>query len=94
MEQETVKNLTKVGLRFVGVITIFAGLILTTMVLFQVMAAATSFPQVLPPGMSVEIEGAFGRMGYWAVIGYSTIVAWGWLLIRFARPIARGIARW
>ncbi|MBL37098.1 MAG: hypothetical protein CMP07_01695 [Xanthomonadales bacterium] len=97
MDQETVRNLTTVALRLIGVITILVGLILTTMVFFQVMAAlsaASGFPQELPRGMTMEIKGAFGRMGYWAVLSFLTIVAWGWLLIRFARPIAKGIAKW
>lgn len=96
MDQETVKNLTTVTLRLIGVITILVGLILTTLALFQIMAAfsATSgFPQGLPRGMSIEMKGAFGRMGYWAVLSHLTVVAWGWLLIRFARPIAQGIAK-
>lgn len=97
MDQETVKNLTTLTLRLIGVITILVGLILTTLAFFQIMAAlsaASGFPQDLPRGVSVELKGAFGRMGYWAVLSYLTIVAWGWLLIRFARPIANGIARW
>lgn len=97
MDQETVRNLTTVTLRLIGVITILVGLILTTLAFFQIMAAfsvAAGFPQDLPRGVSVELKGAFGRMGYWEVLSYLTVVAWGWLLIRFARPIAKGIAKW
>lgn len=97
MDQETVRNLTTLILRLIGVITILVGLILTTLAFFQIMAAfsaASGFPQDLPRGVSVELKGAFGRMGYWAVLSNLTVVAWGWLLIRFARPIARGIAKW
>lgn len=96
MEQRTIEHGTTVFLRLVGVLTIFIGLIWTGDTVLQLLAArsATSgFPQGLPPGMSVNLKGAVGRMGGWAIGARLAIVIWGTLMLALARSIARGIAK-
>jgi len=84
-------------LRVAGVLTIFIGLILTTHVVVQLIAAHSAmsgFPGgQLPQGMTVNIKGAAGRAGNWAIFGQVTTSLWGGLLVALARRIAEGVAR-
>lgn len=96
MEQKSIERVTTIALRTAGVLTILIGLILTTHTVLQLIAAhsaASGLPQGLPPGMRVNLTGAVGRVGYWAVAGQITIIIWGALLIAFAQPIATSITR-
>ncbi len=96
MDQKTVEHLTTIALRLIGVATILIGLIITTLTIFQLIAAQSAisgFPQGMPPGMSINLKGALGRVGYWALAGQVAIVVWGWLLTVFAQPIAKSISR-
>jgi hypothetical protein len=96
MEQKSIEHVTTVVLRFVGVLTIFIGLILVTHTVFQLLAAqsvTSGFPQGLPRGMSVSMKGAAGRLGAWAIVAQGAVMGWGGLLFALARPIAERIAR-
>jgi hypothetical protein len=96
MEQKSIERIVTVVLRFLGVLTIFIGLILTTHTVFQLIAAhsvTSGFPQGLPPGMNVTLKGAAGRAGTWAVAAQIAVIVWGGLLVALAKPVAEGIAR-
>jgi hypothetical protein len=95
MEQKSIEHVTTVVLRFVGVLTIFIGLILVTYTIFQLLAAqsvTSGFPQGLPRGMSVSVKGAAGRLGAWAIAAQIAVMVWGGLLFALAKPIAERIA--
>jgi hypothetical protein len=96
MEQKTVEHGMTIFLRLVGVLTIFIGLIWTSETVLQLLAAraaTSSFREGMPPGMSVNLKGAAGRMGGWAVGARLAVVIWGTLMLASARSIARGITR-
>ena len=95
MEQKSIEHMTTVALRFVGVLTIFIGLILVTQTILQLLAAhsvTSGFPQGLPHGMTVSVKGAAGRVGIWAIAAHGMVLVWGGLLVGLASPVARGIA--
>lgn len=96
MEQTSIERVTAVVLRIAGVLTILVGLILVTHTVLQLIAAhsaASGLPRGLPPGMTVNVKGAVGRVGFWAIAGQIMTIVWGALLIRLARPIATSITK-
>jgi hypothetical protein len=96
MEQRSIEHVTTIILRLAGVLTIFIGLILATHIILQLIAArsaASGFPQGLPPGMSINLKGAAGRVGGWAIVAQIATIAWGALLAAFAQPIAKNITK-
>ena len=94
MEQKSVERVVTVGLRFLGVLTIFIGLILTGNTIIQLLAAhSVTSGMGLPPGMNVSLQGAAGRTGAWAVGARIAVIGWGVLLMATATPLARNIAR-
>ncbi|MCP4711245.1 MAG: hypothetical protein GY869_21710 [Planctomycetes bacterium] len=96
MDQKAIEHLTTIALRFVGVLIVFIGLILTTHTILQLVAAqaaASGLPQGYPPGMSINVKGVLGTAGNWAIACTAAIVVWGCLISVFARPIAKRIAR-
>lgn len=92
MDRESREQISGIILRLAGVLTILVGCILTTQTIIQLIAGRSAMSN-LPPGMSVNIQGAIGRVGGWAIVGQLAIVAWGALLIAVARPVARSITR-
>jgi hypothetical protein len=96
VEQKSIERVVTVVLRFLGVLTIFIGLILTSNTIFQLIAAhsvTSGFPHGLPAGMNVTLQGAAGRAGGWAVAARIAVIGWGALLVAMASPLARSIAR-
>lgn len=91
-EQETREYVTGIILRLAGVLTILVGCILTTQTIIQLMAGRSTMSH-LPAGLSINLQGAVGRIGNWAIVSQVAIVAWGGLLIAVARPLARSITR-
>jgi hypothetical protein len=94
MEQKSVERVVTVVLRFLGVLTIFIGLILTSNAILQLLAAhSVTSGMGLPPGMNVTLQGAAGRLGNWTVVARIAVIVWGALLVATATPLARSIAK-
>jgi hypothetical protein len=93
MEQKSIVQVAAFAIRFVALLAIFIGLILTTQTIFQLIAAHSALSGDLPPGMSINIKGAAGRIGIWAIAGNLFIMIWGFLLAICARPLANAIGQ-
>ena len=92
MEQRSIEHVTTIALRFVGVLTVFIGLILITYTIFALIGAHSTTSDLfrnMPEGMDINMRGMFS----WVAVGEVAIIVWGGLFIRLAKPIARGIAR-
>jgi hypothetical protein len=97
MEQKSMERVTTVVLRGAGVLVMLVGLILVTHTIVSLIAAHSAmsgFPGgQLPPGMSVNLKGAAGRVGGWAVFAQATTIGWGFLLMALAPSIAQKITK-
>ena len=93
MEQKSVEHVTMVILRVAGVLAMLIGVILVTHTIITLIAAHSAMSGQLPRGMSVNIKGATGRIGVWAVFAQATTILWGFLLVIVAPSIAKGITK-
>jgi hypothetical protein len=96
MEQKSTEQITMIVLRVAGVLTAFVGLVMTTQTIIQLVAARSAMsdlPGALPPGMTVNIQGAAERMANWAIVYPIAVILWGALLIALARLVAQAITK-
>lgn len=88
MERTDEQRIVTAVLRCVGIVVVLVGLILTTYILLQWLAARSA-AQNLPPGMNVNFEGVLGKLRGWAFAGTLSVCAWGAALYALSRPLAR-----
>jgi len=97
MEQKSIERMTTIVLRVAGILIVTIGAILVTHTIITLIAAHSAmsgFSQShLPPGMSVNLKGAAGRAGVWAVFAQATTIMWGVLLMALAPSIAQNITK-
>jgi len=93
MEQKSIERVTTIVLRVAGVLVMLIGAILVTHTIVTLIAAHSAMSGGLPPGMSVNLKGAAGRVGAWAVFAQATTIGWGLLLMALARSIAQNITK-
>ena len=91
MEQKSMKHIITVILRLVGVLTIFIGLIMTTQMIIQLVATNSVISGFI--GMSVNGKRATGHIVNWMIAGHFSIVAWGFILMAYAKAIAKSITK-
>jgi hypothetical protein len=93
MEQKSLEQVTTIVLRVAGVLVVVIGAILVTHTIVTLIAAHSAMSGQLPPGMSVNLKGAAGRVGVWAVFAQTTTIMWGLLLMALAPSIAQNITK-
>ena len=93
MEQKSLEQVTTIVLRVAGVLIVVIGAILVTHTIITLIAAHSAMSGGLPQGMSVNIKGAAGRIGAWAVVAQATTIGWGLLLMALAPSIAQNITK-
>lgn len=91
MEQTTMKHIITVILRLVGVLTIFIGLIMTTQMIIRLVATNSVMSGFI--GISVNGKRTAGHIANWTIAGHVSIVAWGFILMAYAKGIAKSITK-
>lgn len=92
MDHEKVSQVVEVVVRFVGMVLVFAGLIMGTHAILQfisVMSAANN----LPSGFNVQVNGALGDMGFWGLMAHGATIIWGLIIVGFSEEISGSIVR-
>jgi hypothetical protein len=77
-------------LRILAVVTMLVGAILTTSTAVGFLATRSTF-QGAVGNMDVQVTGAIAEMGFYAVLAYVLVIAWGAVLYASSPSLARNI---
>ena len=91
MDRVSERRSILIVLRVAAILTVFIGLILTTLTILQLMAVG-SISSNMPQGMNVNVKGTLGAMRGWAIVAQLSIVAWGVVLYKIADSLSVMIA--
>lgn len=75
-------------LKLVGILVIFLGLVLTTILFFQL----TAVEGMSEARVSLQVNGAIAKMGFYGYLATASISVWGYLLYRTSPFFGRIIA--
>lgn len=85
MQEETIRSI----LRLLAVVTMLVGVSLASATLVSLVGASSA---AAAPGLQVQVTGMVAEMGFYAVLSYAVVAAWGLVLYLLSEKLAAKIA--